>query len=273
MRNYGVSINDMVMSLVRNRSLIFELTKREVIGRYKGSFIGIGWSFVNPLIMIAVYTFVLSIVLKARWAVDMNESRTDFAVILFAGMLIFGLLEEPLTRSPELMLSNVNYVKKVIFPLEIMPYVIMGSALFHAILGMLILLLAQLIIYNNIPWTIIFFPLVILPLILAATGISWLLASLGVYLRDIQQFTKPLTSAMMFLSPVFYPISAVPESYRSWVMLNPLAHILEEGRNTLIFGIMPDWPSLGIALVAGLVLAWIGFWWFQKTRKGFSDVI
>ncbi|MCE7915908.1 MAG: ABC transporter permease, partial [Nitrosomonas sp. PRO4] len=172
-----------------------------------------------------------------------------------------------------LIVYNVNYVKKVVFPLEILPWIPLGSVLFNSSISLVVLLLLQLIVNRILPWTIIFFPLILLPLIFASMGIAWFLAALGVYVRDVGQITGIFTTILMFLSAVFYPVEALPEEYRGWLLLNPLILIIEESRKALIFGISPDWLSLGIALLASFVICAVGFWWFQKTRKGFADVI
>jgi lipopolysaccharide transport system permease protein len=263
----------MFMSLWRNRQLIRQMTWREVAGRYRGSVLGLAWSFLNPLLMLAVYTFVFSVVFKARWGVGAQETQVDFAIVLFAGMIVFGLFSECINRAPGLILANTNYVKKVVFPLEILPWVSLGSALFQSFVSLIVLMLVQIMVKQSLPWTSIFLPLVLLPLIFATIGASWFLAALGVYMRDIGQIMVVLTTVLMFMSAVFYPVSALPEKLQFWLELNPLVLIISESRKVLIFGNLPDWPKLGIALVAGLAIGFAGFWWFQRTRKGFADVL
>jgi lipopolysaccharide transport system permease protein len=272
-QTHPVTLPAMFKSLWRNRQLVWQLTRREVIGRYRGSLIGLAWSFINPLLMLVVYTFVFSVVFKARWGVSQNESRTDFAIILFTGMIVFGLFSEIITRSPGLIVNNVNFVKKVVFPLEILPWVTLGSVLFHSFVSLIVLLLVQLALKFYLPWTVILFPLVLLPLIFASLGAAWFLASIGVYIRDIGQLMGVFTTVLMFLSAVFYPVSSLPQNYQYWLRLNPLVLIITESRKVLVFGSLPDWVSLGIAMLVGLVMAACGFWWFQKTRKGFADVL
>jgi lipopolysaccharide transport system permease protein len=263
----------MFTSLWHNRQLIIQMTRREIAIRYRGSWIGLAWSFVNPALMLLVYTFVFSVVFKARWGIDPNESRVDFAIILFAGMIVFGLFGDMLNRAPGLIISNINYVKKVVFPLEILPWVSLGSMLFHSIISLIVLLLTQLFIKGNLPWTLVFFPLVLAPLILASLGIAWFLASIGVFVRDIGHITGVITTVLMFTSAVFYPIENLPEAYQPWLRLNPLVLIITESRKVLVFGNQPDWLVLGLTLILGFMIASGGFWWFQKTRKGFADVI
>jgi lipopolysaccharide transport system permease protein len=256
-----------------HRHLIAQMTRREIATRYQGSLFGLAWTFINPILMLVVYTFVFSVVFKARWGVDENESRADFAIVLFAGMIIFQIFSDALGRAPGLITSNRNYVKKVVFPLEILPLVTLGSALFHALISLLALLTIQLLIKIHLPWTVLLFPLVLLPLILAYLGISWILASLGVFFRDIGQIMGVLTNLLLFTSAIFYPVSALPENYQSILRLNPLVLIITEGRNVLIWKIIPDWTSLGVTFLVSFVIFLSGYWWFQKTRKGFADVI
>jgi lipopolysaccharide transport system permease protein len=263
----------MIASLWRNRGLVLALIKREVVGRYRGSVMGMAWSFFNPLLMLVIYTFVFSVVFKARWGVGGEESKTDFAIILFVGLIVHGLFAECVNRAPGLILSNVNYVKKVIFPLEILPWVAFGSTLFHTAISLVVLLLAQLILSQQMPWTVVFFPFILLPLVFATMGCAWFLAALGVYVRDIGQITGMFTTVLLFVSAVFYPISALPRGYQVWLQLNPLAFIIEEGRKSLIFGQLPDIGRWGLMLAAGILIAWAGFAWFQKTRRGFADVL
>ncbi|SMG01310.1 O-antigen export system permease protein RfbD [Burkholderia singularis] len=248
------------------------MAQREVIGRYRGSIVGLAWSFFTPVLMLTVYTFFFSVVFKARWGTA-SDDKSMFAVVLFVGLILHGLLAECINRAPTLILANVNYVKKVVFPLEILPIVALGSALFHSAISLLVLLTAELLFLKTLPWTAVVFPLVLLPLLLASLGLAWFLSALGVYVRDISQITGVLTSVLMFLSPVFYPVSNLPSEYQSLIKLNPLTFIIEEGRNTLIFGHLPDWNLWLINMFGALAILWFGFWWFQRTRKGFADVL
>lgn len=251
-----------------------QMTKREIIGRYRGSILGFAWSFLNPLLMLVVYTFVFSVVFKARWGeVGREESRVDFALTLFSGLIIFNLFAETVNRAPGLVLSNVNYVKKVIFPLEILPLVSIGGVFFHALMSLLVLLISLLLIKGFIPWTALYIPFIVLPLLITSLGISWFLAALTVYIRDVAQITSVLTTVLMFVSAVFFPISALPQEYQIYLHLNPVAAIVNESRNALIFGASPDWTKLGFTFVFSLVLAVGGYIWFQKARKGFADVL
>jgi len=268
------SLVSLSKSLWRNRQLIVQMTRREVLGRYKGSTMGMAWSFFNPVFMLVVYTFVFSEIFQSRWGgVGGDDSKTLFAVVLFVGMIVLGLFSEVLNRAPGLILSNVNYVKKVVFPIEILPVIAMGAALFHSLISLGVLLAAFLLFNGYLHWTAIFIPMVLLPLVIMTLGFSWMLASLGVFLRDVGQTIGIITTVLMFLSPVFYPVTAVPERFRHFIMANPLTFIIEQAREVLIWGHMPDWIGLGVYTLAATVVAWAGYAWFQKTRKGFADVL
>jgi lipopolysaccharide transport system permease protein len=272
MQNFPATPREIAASLWRNRSLVKASIKREVLGRYRGSVMGILWSFLNPVFMLIVYTFVFSVVFKARWSAG-SESKTEFALVLFAGLIVFNLFSECINRAPGLILGNQNYVKKVVFPLEILPWVGLGAALFHGAISLGVWLIAYLIFYGLPHATIFYLPLILLPFALFIMGLSWALASLGVYLRDVGQFIGLLTTVLMFLSPIFYPASALPEAYRALLYMNPLTPVIEQTRDVLFWGKMPDFPMLGAYLIATSVIAWLGFAWFQKTRKGFADVL
>lgn len=260
-------------SLWRNRQLIVQMTKREVVGRYKGSAMGLAWSFFNPVFMLAVYTFVFSVIFKMRWGIGGDESKSQFALVLFVGLIAHSLFAEVLNRAPGLILSNVNYVKKVVFPLEILPVIAMGTALFHALISLGVLLVAFAFFNGLLHWTAVLAPLVFLPLTILTLGLAWMLASLGVFLRDVSQTIGTITMVMFFLAPVIYPVTAVPEELRPWLMINPLTFIIEQARGVIIWGRPPNWAGLGLYTLAATFVAWAGYSWFQKTRKGFADVL
>jgi lipopolysaccharide transport system permease protein len=272
MQNFSASPIEAIVSLYRNRSLIRNLIYREVLGRYKGSMLGIFWSLVNPIFMLTVYTFVFSVVFKARWNSG-SDSKTEFALILFLGLMIFNIFSECVSRAPSLILANVNYVKKVVFPLEILPWVSMGNAIFHFIVSLSVWLLAYIILFGLPHWQIVLLPFVLLPLVFFVMGMTWGLSALGVFLRDISQFIGLVVTILMFLTPIFYPASALPEKYQSLIFLNPLTPPIEMTRGLLYFGEMPNISLLGLYWLISLFTAVIGFAWFQKTRKGFADVL
>lgn len=259
-------------ALYVNRELVYSLTRREILGRYRGSLIGILWSFLTPLLMLAIYTFVFSVVFQARWGGDAS-SRTDFALVLFAGLMIFNLFSETINKAPGLVLVNANYVKKVVFPLEILPVVSLGTALFHFAISFLVWFLFALIFRGLPPLTILLLPVVLLPFFIFILGVTWMLASLGVYVRDISQIIGVLVTISMFLSPLFYSISSLPEPYRIFMLLNPMTFIIEQARGVMIWGEGVHWLGWSLYLLISLIVAWLGFFWFTKTKKGFADVI
>lgn len=272
MRSHSTNILEIPRVLWRHRELTKELIKREVTGRYKGSFLGTFWSFFNPILMLSVYTFVFSVVFKARWS-NTGASKSEFALILFSGLIVFNIFAECFTRAPGIILQNTNYVKKIIFPLEILPIITMGTALFHGAISLLVWLIFHCILFGLPKVTGLMLPIVLLPLLFTTLGLSWFLSSAGVFLRDVSQIIGIMTTAIMFLSPIFYPLSSLPEQYQSLFLLNPLTSAIEQTRAILIFGHMPDWQMLGVSLLISIVILWLGFAWFQKTRTGFADVL
>jgi len=272
MRHFSASPVEMFASLWRHRELIKATAKREVLGRYQGSFLGLLWSFFNPLFMLMIFTFVFSVIFQARWGGG-SGSKIEFALLLFSGMLVFNLFAECINRAPGLILSNANYVKKVVFPLEILAFVGLLSALFHTVISFMVWLIVYLIFFGIPHSTVLLLPLVLLPFCLFLVGLSWVLASLGVFMRDISQIIGVLTTALMFMSPIFYPATAFPEAYRFILYLNPLTTVVEQAREVLFWGRTPDFLVLGGYWLVTLAIAWLGFAWFQKTRQGFADVL
>jgi lipopolysaccharide transport system permease protein len=271
---HSTSIGSMCLASYLHRQLIAQMIKREVISRYKGSIFGLAWSFFNPVFMLLVYTFVFFEIFKSRWPdIGGANEKLQFAGMIFVGMIVLNLTSEILSRAPDLILSNANYVKKVVFPLEILTIVSVGGALLHCCISLCVLLAAFLVFNSHVPWTAIFIPLVLLPLAIVTLGISWMLASIGVFVRDVGQTITAVTSVLMFLSPVFYPINAVPANFRSFIMANPLTFIIEQARDVLILSRPPDWSGLGMYALIAILIAWIGYALFQKSRKAFADVL
>jgi lipopolysaccharide transport system permease protein len=259
-------------SLWSHRTLIRTLTQREISGRYRGSMLGIFWSFLNPLLMLGIYTFVFTEVFRMRWTAA-GTNKFEFAVVLFAGLLMFSIFAECMTRAPGLIVGNPNYVKKVVFPLQIFTWVSLFTALFHFGIGLLVLLGAKLYVDNAIPFTALLLPVVLVPFLLFCAGLTWFLSALGVYVRDIGQIIGVVVTALMFLSPLFFPAAAVPEAYRALLHLNPLTFPIEQTRNVLVWGTMPNWAGVSVYFVACLAVAQLGLWWFNRTRRGFADVL
>ncbi len=259
-------------SVFINSALIKGMVVRDVIGRYKGSFLGLFWSMFNPLLMLAVYTFAFGFIFKSRWS-GLGDDPYAFAFALFPALLVFNYFSDCVNRAPGLVVGNPSYVKKVVFPLEVLGVVASLSALFHFCIGFFVWCAAYLIFEGVLPGTVLLMPLILAPLFLFTLGVTWILASLGVYLRDVQQVVGVMTSVLIFLSPVFYSIEAIPPKFRVVVLINPLTYFVEWSRDVMVFGRVPSfWAWIGLTVLSSLV-ACLGAWWFRVTRKGFADVL
>jgi lipopolysaccharide transport system permease protein len=264
----------MARNLWRHRELARRLTQQEVAQRYRGSYLGMVWSFITPILMLCVYAFVFSIVFQARWGAGTGGAHPgEFALTLFAGLIPFGVFSEVVNRAPSIVLTMPNYVKKVVFPLEVLPLVAVGSAVVHSLISAAILLLGALVFLGSLSPTVVLLPLAYLPLVFLTLGLGWFLASLGVYVRDIGQVVTVVTQVLFFLSPIFYPVSAVPERLRFILYANPLTMILTDFRQTMLWGTVPvsvAWAGLTVSTAA---VALLGYAWFMQTKKGFADVM
>jgi lipopolysaccharide transport system permease protein len=256
-----------------HRGLIFQLTRREIAGRYRGAYLGIFWSLINPLVMLAVYTLVFGGIFNGKFTQSGKETAIDFALGLFCGMNLFSFFVEVVSRSPALILSNPNFVKKVVFPLEVLSVVAVLAALFHLAIATIPLLLGLLIAHGSVPWgTLLLVPIVI-PLILGTLGMSWLLAALGVFIRDLQAAVTPALTILMFLSCIFYPLSAVPQMLRPFIQLNPMADLIQSARDGVMLNAIPDWRVWIGLLGSGIILFGLGLWVFRSCRGAFADTI
>jgi lipopolysaccharide transport system permease protein len=269
---HSTSPKAIIDTLIKNRELLWQLAKREFVGRYKGSIMGVAWSFFHPVLMLAIYTVVFSIAFKARWGTG-DESKVTFALVMFSGMILHALLAECLNRAPDLIVNHTNYVKKVVFPLEILPVVVLVSGLLHFVVSFCILFVFSIFAGMSIHPGVMLIPIVLLPLVLLTLGLSWLLASLGVYLRDLTQSMGIITTMLLFLSPVFYSLDALPPGFRILVGLNPLTLPMTQLRNVMFWGKSIEWVPWSLSLALGITVSYLGFWWFQKSRKGFADVL
>jgi lipopolysaccharide transport system permease protein len=259
--------------LYQHKDLLRQFMRRDIEGRYKGSLLGMIWSFINPLVMLIIYSFIFSIVFKARWRPQGEANLGEFAITLFAGLIAFNIFSETVNRAPGLIIANPNYVKKVIFPLEILPVSTLGATLFHGLISVVILISGKLLIMGTLSPMILLLPLVILPLLWLTLGLSWILASLGVFLRDTGYAIGIITQILFFMSPIFYPIEAIPQKYRFVLRINPLSGILENFRYILIWDRLPDLGGWFIQVFISLAIFVIGYMWFMKTKPGFADVV
>lgn len=264
----------MVWGLWRHRELIGQLTRREITQRYRGTLLGVFWSFLTPLLMLVIYTFVFSVVFQAKWG-DINRSTDvgQFALTLFAGLIPFNVFAEVITRAPSLILQVPNYVKRVVFPLEVLVVVAVGCALVHSVISVGILLLGSGLCLGFLAPTVVFVPLAYLPLLLLCLGLGWFLASLGVYVRDTGQTVTIVMQVLFFLTPIFYPLSAVPAQFQFVMYLNPLTTVVESFRRTLLWQQQLAWAPFVVWTTVTAVLALLGYVWFMKTKHGFVDVL
>lgn len=260
------------LDLWRNRALLSAMTRREIESRYRGSALGFVWSLATPLLTLVVYTFVFSVIFRVRWGAS-TAGHGEFALVAFAGLLIFTCFSDCVTRSPGLVLSQANLVKKVVFPVQILPAMILGGALFQLVIATGVLLVIAAVLGFTPGVTALAFPLVLAPLVLGILGITWAVSAAGVYFRDLGQVVGLLVTLLMFLIPIFYPVSAVPEAFRPVIALNPLAVLVEEARGVLLWGRWPDWFQLAWVGLLGWALAWGGYLFFMKLRRGFPDVL
>ena len=255
----------------RHRALLWELVKREFSGRYRGSFGGLAWSFAQPLFLLAVYTVAFGVILQARWGFP--GGTADYALMLFAGLIVFNAFSECFTRAPTLVTANPNFVKKVVFPLEILPWVLVLTALAHALIGVAAWIAGYVALHGAPHPAAVLFPLVLLCFAPLLLGIGWLLAAFGVLVRDLAQVTALLAHALLFLTPVFYSIDAVPAGVRGILLANPLTFVVEQLRRVLFFGDAPAWGGLAFYFVAALAFAWACLAIFRRLRPGFADQV
>ncbi len=263
----------MISGLLSHKYLFLQMLKREIQQRYRGSQLGFLWAFVYPILMLLVYTFVFGFVMKAKWGVP-GQDNLDFGIILFAGLLCHSLVAEVMVGSVTLISGNAQYVKKVVFPLEILSIVSLANAMFHMVLGVGILLVIYLLMGNQLHATALLAPVVLAPLMIFLLGVSWLVSVLGVYVRDLGQVMGVFMTVLLFMGPIVYPFSLIPVSLQPWVYwLNPLTVVVEQFRAVVLFGQMPNWQDLGIYTIAAFAMLSVGAWFFKRTREGFADVI
>jgi lipopolysaccharide transport system permease protein len=257
----------------RGRALIIQFTRRDIEGRYRSSLLGLAWSFVNPLVLLLVYTFVFGAVLKQRWPGAASDRLSEFGLVMFAGIIAYGLFSECVSRAPTLIVGVPNYVKRVVFPLELLPFSVLGSALFHTAVSFGVLLILHVAMGGGIAWTWLLIPVVLLPAVFISLGLLWAFASLGVFVRDLGYLVALVVQVLFFLTPVFYPIEAVPERVRRVIAWNPLASVVTGVRAAIFPGMTVPWTALLVSSALGLFLMMIGYAWFMRTRRSFGDVL
>jgi lipopolysaccharide transport system permease protein len=268
----ALRFSEVFNSLISNRALVYQLTRRNIQIRFRGAALGILWSLVTPILMLAMYTFVFGTILKVRW-IQQQGGNLEFATILFSGLIVHTYFSECLQHSVDLITSNRQYVKKVIFPLTSLAWVAVLTSLFQAAISTAVLLLYLVLAQNTLHWTLIVVPFLLFPLMLIALGASWIISATAVYLRDISQMIGLITLALLFVSPVFYPVSSLPEAFQPLLYLNPITWVIEQVRGAILWGEWPDLVGYIKYTVIAFLVAWLGVVWFQRLRPGFADVV
>lgn len=257
----------------RYRALLWTLTHREVVARYRGSLLGTLWSLLTPLLMLGVFTLVFGVVLPSRWPGAAGEGIGMFALALLSGLLLHTLLADVLSKAPGLVVTQPNYVTKMVFPLEALGWITLLAALFHTACALLLLVLINGVWGSGFAATQVVLPLIVALLAVMVLGLAWLFAALGVYVRDLMQLVGPLILVMMFMGPVFFPRSAMPEGMRPWLALNPITIPIEQARLVIFDGRWPDWDTLFLYGLAACGMYLFGLWVFSMLKKGFADVL
>ncbi|CAN5494877.1 ABC transporter permease [soil metagenome] len=253
-------------------NLTREMTRRDIQGRYRGTSFGLLWSLISPFMMLCVYTLAFGFIMKSRWP-GAHGDLGEFALILFVGLIVHGFFVECLTRAPLAIVGNVNLVKRIIFPLDLLAWTVVLSALFHFFANAMVFIALSLVLLHHAPWHVLLLPLVMLPLVFLSIGVTWILAALGVFLRDLSQVMGIVSTALLFLSSAIVPVSTLPEGYQLAFHLNPLTFIIDQAREVAFWGRMPDWEGLLMYTAAALAVMVAGHLFFQKARRGFADVL
>ncbi|HAS3607706.1 TPA: ABC transporter permease [Vibrio cholerae] len=257
-------------TILSNYSLIISLTKREIENRYRNSSLGILWSVVLPLFMLAIYSFVFGFVFKSKWGV---ETSVNYSLMMFIGLIVHAYYADCLGKATSLIQSNANYVKKVIFPLESLCWVSLLSSLFQFFISMSVFLLFYFFQGNEVFITQLLFPIILIPMIVVSLALINFLSALSVYVRDVSHIISVVVSVMLFMSPIFYSIESVPESYRWIIYLNPITFTVEALRDSVIYGKVFNLSHYAIYLFISIMLYYLSKKWFNKLKYGFSDVI
>ena len=257
-----------------NFFLLKQLVRRNMEARYKGAILGMIWSIAQPLLLLSVYTFVFTFVFKSKFGIPLEDERTGaFAIIMFCGMTVYNLFSESVSVCTTLIISNQNLVKKVIFPLELLPIAQVLSTMIFGLIWFLLLFFGAVFVLHSLSFTMLLLPLVVFPLLLISCGVGFFVSSLGVYLRDLPYAIVFLLQVLFFMTPIFYPVQAVPERFRLFLYLNPLTELVVQTRILFLYGGCPNWLYITILWLGSLILFHMGYLWFSKTKKGFADVL
>ncbi len=255
-----------------NRELIGALARREVLERYRGSILGMTWSFVNPLILMLIYTVVFSVVQRMQW-IQTRAGFGDFAIMVYSGLIAFNFFSEMMAKSVRVIVNSPNYVKRIAFPVEILPCVLAGGALFHAAASWIILLAGTWLMTGTLHATALLLPVVWIPLVVCALAISLFLSAVGVFIRDTEYIVGLALSILFFLTPIFYSTDRVPQALQWILFINPVAYASENTRKVCILGLAPNWGSWLALLGVGLLFLAVFAGWFRVIKKRFPDVL
>ncbi|WP_130536268.1 ABC transporter permease [Thiomicrorhabdus indica] len=252
--------------------MLYQLIKKDLHSRYRGTLFGFFWAILLPLITLVMYTFVFNVVLGAKWGIE-NEKTFDFALMLFTGLILHAMLSDIITQAPNLIQSNPQLVKKIVFPTEKLPVVVLLNSLIHNSISLIILLLAIVVIKQELFFTWLLIPILWLPFLVLLIGVAWFLAAFGVFIKDISQISGSLSMFLLFMSPIFYPLSRLPENWHNWMYLNPLTFMIEQSRQIILYGNQPDWLGWAIYLMVAVSITALGYKVFGKLKRGFADAI
>lgn len=258
--------------LLEHRHLVHSLVVRDLRARYAGTALGFLWAFASPLLLLAVFTFVFSEVFQAKWNIPVDD-KFGFALVLFSGLMLYWCFADCLTRAAGLIGEHAVFVRKLVFPVDILAWVVVLGALIHLVISWALFMIAHLVLIGPIPVTALLLPIILLPFALFLLGMTWIVAAVGVYLRDLGQIIAVLVTLLLFASPIFYPIEILPDWFRPWMALNPIAHVVESGRGLLLWGELPAALNYAVACAICTASAWLGLLVFRKLKRSFADVL
>jgi len=260
--------------LARRRDLLWQFTLRAIEMKHRGSYLGVLWAVLNPLLMLTLYFFVFGVIFGGRFRVLPDETRMDFALGVFLGLIFFHVLAETISVAPTLIISNPNLVKKVVFPLEVLPLAQLGASWFNFLISLGLLLIGMTAFGRGVPLGgLLWLPVITLPHLLLTMGLGWFLAALGLFFRDVQQVIQFVAQIILYASAVFYSIHIIPPEYWAVLKWNPLLHTVDQARNALLWNLPVDLRHLGYTYAAGVAVFMLGGWFFKKMKPAFADVI
>ncbi len=268
----AMGVRASLASIWLHRSLLYQLWERDFSARYRNGVLGVAWALLNPLLMLSLYSFVFVFVFRIRWGSG-PDVKGNFVILLFTGLIVHGFFAEFVNRAPYLVSTNASYVKRVVFPLELLPLVPLLGALVNFAVGVVLTLVLLFALSGSIPATVYLLPIIFLPYVIMVVGLAYFLSATAVFMRDLTHLVGIVSTVAMFASPVLFPIESVPAGFRGLLYLNPLTLIVEQLREVAILGVTPDWRLTGVYSLIAIAVLCLGIAWFQALRKGFADVL